>query len=189
MKSINKRYEPEFPVSGLRTHPRNARQGDIGAICQSIDHNGFFGACVVQEGTGYILVGNHRYQAAIHSGATTVPAIFVDVDDEHALKILLADNRTNDLASYDDSALAELLEEVRADYGLDGTGYDDEALRELLDDLANSSLLPEGTAGNCDEDETPQLEITPVSAYGDVWTCGEHRVMCGDSTSDWKLSQ
>ena len=98
MQSINKRYEPECSLSAIRVHPENARQGDIGAICQSIEHNGFFGACVVQESTGYILVGNHRYQAAAYSGASTVPAIFVDVDDERALKILLVDNRTNDLA-------------------------------------------------------------------------------------------
>ena len=186
MNTINKHYEPECPIGDIRTHPSNAREGDIGAICESIEHNGFFGACVVQESTRYILVGNHRYQAAVHSGASTVPVIFVDVDDERALKILLVDNRTNDLASYNDVALAELLESIRADYGLEGTGYDDEALQEFLDDLSNASALTnyeEVPPGNCDEDETPQLEITPVSVsvmFGYVVT---HRVMCGDSTS------
>src|SRR4051812_3541184 len=112
MTSLNRQYQAECPVGDIRMHPRNARQGDIGAICLSIEHNGFFGACVVQESTRYILVGNHRYQAAVHSGASTIPVIFVDVDDERALKILLADNRTNDLASYNDPALADLLEGI-----------------------------------------------------------------------------
>ena len=184
MQLINRRYDSECPVSDIQLHPRNARQGDIGAICQSIEHNGFFGACVVQESTGYILVGNHRYQAAVHSGASSVPVIFVDVDDERALKILLADNRLADLATWNDHALAELLEAIRSEYGLEGTGYDEEALQQLLEDVSAAALMGSGTTdGNCDEDETPSLELRPVSRAGDVWVCGDHRVMCGDSTS------
>src|SRR5438874_12420683 len=68
MKVINRRYDPAVPISAIRLHPKNARAGDLGAICQSIEHNGWFGACLVQQSTGFILAGNHRHQAAAHSG-------------------------------------------------------------------------------------------------------------------------
>jgi ParB-like chromosome segregation protein Spo0J len=168
MKVMNKRYDPAVPISAIRLHPKNARAGDVGAICQSIEHNGWFGACLVQQSTGFILAGNHRHQAAAHSGAETVPVIFVDCDDETAVRILIADNRSNDLSSWDFHALAELLDSIHRDQGsLDGTLYDDEEYGRLLSDLTNGYLSdplgnegaePVGTAvktGNCEDDEAP----------------------------------
>ena len=98
----------------------NPRKGDTVAIAESIVHNGFYGAVVVQRSTGFILAGNHRLKAAVDTGATEVPVIWVDADDEQALRILLADNRTNDLAGYDDKALLELLSDVVEGGGLPG---------------------------------------------------------------------
>jgi hypothetical protein len=73
-----------------------------------------------------ILVGNHRYRAAIEEGLTELPVIWVDVDDAEARRLLLVDNRTTDLASYDDARLKVLLDLVKeSDTGLSGTGYDD----------------------------------------------------------------
>lgn len=97
MKIINKRYDPAVAVTNISPHPRNPRRGAVDAIMQSIDHNGFYGACVVQESTGYILAGNYRHQAAVYRGAETLPVIFIDCDDATADRILVADNRSNDL--------------------------------------------------------------------------------------------
>lgn len=132
MKIINEATEL-VPVQDLTPHPKNPRQGDVGAIHQSIEANGFYGVVIAQKSTGRVLAGNHRLLAAKHAGAKTVPVTWVDVDDATALRILIADNRTNDLASYDNAALAELLQGVLADAGtLEGTGYDGDALDELL---------------------------------------------------------
>lgn len=135
MKILNDGLEVAS-LDAVRPHPRNPRQGDVGAISVSINENGFYGAIIAQRSTGYILAGNHRYQAAIAAGADRIPVQWVDVDDAHALRILLADNRTNDVASYDDAALAELLTELAEDGGLTGTGYDGDDLDQLLNDLA-----------------------------------------------------
>jgi hypothetical protein len=124
-------------VGAIKPHPRNSRQGDIGAIHESITENGFFGACVVQRSTGHILAGNHRYLAAIDADFNEVPVIWVDVDDDRALRILLADNRTNDIASYDNAALAEILSELANTSDLLGTGFDGDDLDQLIADLAN----------------------------------------------------
>ena len=41
----------------------------------------------------------------------------------------------------------------------------------------------ETTEGLVDEDQVPELVDDPVTVLGDVWLLGNHRLMCGDSTS------
>ena len=139
---INEEYE-QVDVRRLKTHSRNARQGDIGSIHESITENGFYGACVVQKSTSTVLVGNHRLMAAKQAGLDTVPVIWVDVDDDEALRILLADNRTNDVASYDDNKLAELLADLAGtERGLAGTGFSPESLDDIIQSLAGPVFEP-----------------------------------------------
>ena len=140
-------------VDKLKPHPKNPRQGDVGAIHVSIEANGFYGSVIAQKSTGHILAGNHRFLAAKHANAEQVPVTWVDVSDEEAVRILLADNRTNDLATYNDDALAELLEGLMRDTGsIDGTGYDGNDLDELLSKLNDINFEP-GT-----EDEQGKLD-------------------------------
>jgi DNA modification methylase len=164
-------------LDDLTPHPANPRQGDVGAIHQSIEANGFYGAVIVQKSTGYVLAGNHRMQAAAHAGATSLPVIEVDVDDATATRILLADNRTNDVATYDQDALAGLLKSLAEDGGLAGSGYDGDDVDALLADIASSG------GDNSDEDE-PNPGITvpehPDSQPGAIYELGPHRLMCGD---------
>lgn len=104
----------------LKEHPKNPRRGAVEAIDESIEINGWFGAVTAQKSTGYILAGNHRYRVAVARGAKEIPVIWMSVDDETALRILLADNRTADLGTYDEETLSELLSGLET---LDGTGY------------------------------------------------------------------
>jgi ParB-like chromosome segregation protein Spo0J len=123
------------PIAQLKPHPKNPRQGDLAAIRRSLDANGWFGAVLAQKSTGFILAGNHRYRAACQRGLETIPVLSIDCDDRTALRILLADNRTSDLAQYDDAWLSELLGQIRDADDLAGTGFDDAALGELLRSL------------------------------------------------------
>lgn len=141
VKSINESYE-SVGIDALKPHPKNPRQGDVGAIHHSIEVNGFYGAVVAQKTTGFILAGNHRWKAAREAGMTTVPVIWVDVDDDQALKILLADNRTNDLAAYNNEALAEILAGLANSVGLEGTGYDGDDLDHLISGLSAPKFEP-----------------------------------------------
>lgn len=125
-------------VKKLEIHPDNPRQGDIGAIVTSIQENGFYGTLVVQRNSSRVLAGNHRLQAAIAAGIEEVPVFWVDVDDKEARKILLADNRTSDLASYDDHALLDILRGIAIEDGdLIGTGFDTDDLDDLINDLSD----------------------------------------------------
>lgn len=132
MKILNDGESKLVPISKLSSHPRNPRQGDIGAIHQSIEDTGWYGVIVAQKSTGHVLAGNHRLIAAREHGAKKLPVIWLDVDDQTALKILLSDNRLNDLASYDFPSLAEILKELALESDLVGTGYDGDDLDEII---------------------------------------------------------
>jgi DNA modification methylase len=177
---INQEYEYVAPQL-LKPHPRNARQGDRGAIYESIKANGFYGACVVQRSTGHILVGNHRYFSAVDAQLPAIPVIYVDCDDDAALRILLSDNKTSDDANYDDNALAALLAELaNTDAGLAGTGFSGDDLDQLISDLANGGGMGGGgTELLTDPDAVPEDAPTRVKP-GDLWRMGEHRLLCGD---------
>lgn len=132
---INKELQ-DIPVDEIDCHPSNARDGDEEAIMESIRENGFYGALLVQESTGYIIVGNHRYRAAVRLGYKTIPGIIVDVDDDRARRILLADNRTNDLAGYDEAKLIQLFDYLAdTEDDLSGTAWTDEQAEELRKEL------------------------------------------------------
>lgn len=124
----------------LSKHPANPRQGDVKAIKESIALNGWHGVVVAQDSTGRLLVGNHRWEAAVDiwlngwssedgsdvvqpgdAGAIgltmrndklLIPAHLRDVDDDVALRILLMDNRAGDLATYDEPQLLQLLVQI-----------------------------------------------------------------------------
>lgn len=145
------------PIGTLKHHPKNPRKGDVKSITESIEHNGFYGVVVAQKSTGYVLAGNHRMMAAKAAGLNSIPVAYVDVDDATALKILLADNRTNDLATYDNKELAELLADVSNTIGLDGTGFDEAFLDGLIGELSNTPTIAEAF-GNLCQDETREIQ-------------------------------
>lgn len=132
----------EVSVHELQLHPRNVRQGDVGAIAESLKQNGQYRPIVVQKSTGYVLAGNHTLKAAKALGWETIAATFVDVDNDAALRILLVDNHANDLAHYDETDLSELLKELtESERGLEGTGYDVEELDDLLRELEDPKQI------------------------------------------------
>lgn len=120
-------------INSVFPYPMNARQGDIGLIAESLSENGQFRPIVVNQRDNSILVGNHTWKAAKSLGWKEIAATFVDVDDEQAAKIVLVDNRTADLGSYDHVELVELLREVPS---YEGTGYSPDDIDDLLHDIA-----------------------------------------------------
>ena len=172
------------PINQLKPHPQNVRQGDVGAISLSLEQHGQYRPIVVQQSTGFILAGNHTYKAAKALKWKDIAATYVDVDDEQALRILLIDNRANDLASYDDSALVEMLKALMdTELKLDGTGFDPSDLDQLLKDLEMETGNPIEGDPDAVPDDAPSKTVP-----GDVWLLGDHRLMCGDSTTPTDVS-
>lgn len=128
----------QVALSSLTPHPMNPRRGNLDKIVDSIRANGFYGVIVAQKSTGHILAGNHRWLAARQLGMESVPVMWLAVSDAQAKKILLADNRTSDLAEYATEDLHDLLQSVLADGDMSGTGYDAADVDALIDALSDT---------------------------------------------------
>lgn len=120
----------EVEIRTLKPHPKNPRVADTAAIMESLTANGQFRPVLVQTSTNRIIAGHHMVKAAKQLKWKRIGIVRLDVDDEAALRILLADNRTADLGSYDTSILADILKEIPT--ATIGTGYDDADVRAVL---------------------------------------------------------
>lgn len=165
----------DVPLKDLHLFHKNPRVGNVAEIAKSLRVNGQYRAIVVNRGTHTgrpmeVLAGNHTLKAARELGWESISAHLLDVDEDQATRIVLADNRTAELGDMDADVLLEI---ARGLDDLDGTGYTDEDLDALVPDE------PVELAG--DEDALPET-VEPRSKPGDVWLLGEHRVVCGDST-------
>jgi len=130
------------PINELTPHPRNVRQGDTGAIVESLVANGQYRPIVVNRGTKHILVGNHRWEAARALGWDKIAVNYVDVPEEHEIPIMLMHNRTSDLATYDIENLRTLLTSIK---DLTGTGYLPEDVAEIIQGTAKPKPGPPPT--------------------------------------------
>lgn len=140
-------YVPDFPAGRLIPHPRNVRVHDLESKRRSLENNTQYLPLVVQRSTGHILTGNGTFKAGTTLlGWTAFTVLLLDVDDQAALNILLADNATADKGDYDREALAALLAEyVDADgpEALLPTGYDIDEFETLMAELHQELIEPE----------------------------------------------
>lgn len=130
----------------VQPHPQNPNNGDADAVRASIETNGVYRPIIAQQSRrgapGYILAGHTQYDVEVtmqlEAGADRplVPVVFIDVDDKTAKRIVLADNRTAELARLDDALLLDLLRDLDGD--LLGTGYTDDDLDKLAAALDTS---------------------------------------------------
>jgi len=161
-------------VADLRTFHRNPRKGSVPAIRRSLEINRQYKPIVACRGTytgrpGEVLAGNHTLLAARDLGWRTLVVVWVDVDDDQAARINLADNRVAELGEgYDDQLLLELLGSLP---DLDGTGYDPgdfdvlEALYRSDTELADDDLddLADDLGDGAEDDLWPvvRLKVPP----------------------------
>jgi len=132
------------PIDSISPHPRNVRQGDVGAICTSLEAHGQYRPILVQKSSGFIIAGNHTWSAAKSLKWEKIAVVELDIDDDKALRILLADNRTSDLADYDSYALSEILSEYAREYDMTGLVWTQDDLDDMLatqsQSIANMAL-------------------------------------------------
>ncbi|CAB4218562.1 putative methylase [uncultured Caudovirales phage] len=159
------------PVSKLTPDPRNARKHgkkNLDAIASSLKEFGQRRPLVVTQ--QYVVVaGNGTLDAAKALGWTEIAVTVLPFDDpDKAKAYALADNRTAELAEWDEPALLETLGE------LDAAGWDIASLGFDLNKLDTAEM---------EEQSVPDLPTDPISKLGDLWVLGDHRVLCGDATS------
>lgn len=130
-------------------YDKNPRVGDIDEIAKSLQANKMFKPLIVNRRDNQILAGNHTYLAARKLGWKEILVSYVDVDEDAAKRIVLADNRTSDLGAYDIDALTELLSSLE-DPSV-GTGYNEDELAELLNQVEEDSDDLDETLDDIDE--------------------------------------
>src|SRR5277367_7151243 len=162
-------------------YARNPRKNDaaVDRMCSSIREFGFK-IPVFARSDGTVVDGHLRLKAARKLGSwpggdvTVIPVILCDEWSDAQVKAFrLKVNRSVAWAEWDEELLALELQELNAaDFDLELTGFNPKEIDDLL-------ALPDEERAN----EAPPLPENPVSRTGDLWLCGKHRVLCGDSTS------
>lgn len=163
----------------LIPYARNSRthsDEQVQQIASSIKEFGFTNPVLIDE-QGGIIAGHGRIMAAKKLGLAEVPCIVLDGLSEAQKKAyIIADNKLALNAGWDDELLKIELEQLKElDFDLGLIGFSDDELALLMGG--------ETTEGLVDEDQVPELVDDPVTVLGDVWLLGNHRLMCGDSTS------
>ena len=161
-----------LPVDQLTPYEQNARKhqaNDVDAIVSSIREFGFDDPIGVWGGHNVIVEGHGRVMAAKKLGMKKVPVIHLDhLTDEQRRAYALAHNRTAELSEWDDVVKNLELANI-SDIDMSLFGFD---LSALADD------------GEAVEDEYDiDAPVEARAKLGDIWRLGQHRLMCGDSTS------
>lgn len=164
-------------ISTLHTDPKNARKHNVKnlkAIKGSLEKFGQQKPIVVNEAR-MIIAGNGTFEAAKALGWKDINVVFSKLSKRDERAFALADNRTAELAEWDDGFLDEALKELASfEFDLGSIGFDESFIKK------NTTSEP-----NENNDKVPDV---PKNVHkvkrGQVWQLGAHRLMCGDSTSE-----
>lgn len=173
----------DVSIKEIKPYHDNPRVNDeaISVVKKSLSEYGFQQPLVVDK-NNIIIVGHTRFAAAVELGFESVPCFITDNLSEDQIKAYrIMDNKSAEFASWNYGLLTkEMTDLLEQDFDLDLTGFTDEELLDLGLDINLDDFEEEGLT---DEDATPELAEDPVTKLGDVWVLGNHRLVCGDSTS------
>ena len=166
------------PITDLHLDPSNARrhgERNLAAIQASLARFGQQKPIVVGPDE-VVVAGNGTLEAAKALGWTEIAVVRTTLEDADRVAYAIADNRSSDLAEWDEEALVQAVEGMDEDLR-EAAGF----LEAELDDILHS-LHPEEKK-DLDDQGPEEPPAVPVSKRGDLWLLGDHRLLCGDSTS------
>lgn len=168
----------ELATEDLTPYANNPRNNDaaVRAVAASIREFGFKVPIVI-DSNNVIVAGHTRHRAAQLLQLDTVPCIRADdLTEEQVQAFRLADNKTAELAEWDDDKLAVELAQLK-DIDMSAFGFDELSDTAEVDEMG-------------DDPDAMAEEITePITQLGDIWQLGEHRLICGDSTDKAVVSK
>ena len=166
-----------IPTEHLKLYDRNPRKNEasVPKVAASIKEFGWRQPIVVNKDMK-VVAGHTRLLAARQLGLKSVPVHVIDNLTEAQIKAYrLADNRTHEDAEWDTELLKiELGDLKESDFNLSLTGFDANEIEQIL--AAGDLEVP-------NEDAVPDHEIneSATSKLGDIWTLGNHKLLCGDA--------
>jgi DNA modification methylase len=172
-----------MPTVQIKPNPRNPRTHSakqIGQIANSIRAFGFANPLIVSE-DGELIAGHGRWQAANLLGLATVPVIVIPALSPAKRRALaIADNKIAENAGWDRERLAVEIPELAAllsaeELDVSILGFEPVEIDQLQTDFEQDSSDPQ------DAVDPEWFEMPTVSRLGDLWTLGNHRLLCGDA--------
>lgn len=167
-------------INELKPYENNSRTHDesqIKQICESIKEYGWTNPVLIDE-KGMIIAGHGRVEAGKKLDIKEVPCIVLSGLTEAQKKAyVIADNKMALNAGWNEELLKTQLENLKElDFDLELTGFNIDELDELFkQDEEEKEII---------EDEVPEVPEEPKAKLGDIYQLGNHRLMCGDSTSE-----
>src|SRR5574344_1152458 len=158
-------------LSEIKPYEKNPRKNDAAVefVMNSIKEFGFKVPIVIDK-DGVIVAGHTRYKASKKLKLTEVPCIIADdLTDEQIKAYRLADNRVAEKSEWDIDLLSGELDDI---LNIDMTQFD-----------FDLSLGDEEESEVVEDDFDVELPEEPKAKLGDIYQLGNHRLMCGDSTS------
>lgn len=156
----------------FRMHPKSQQDALLGVL----EEVGVVQDVLVNRVTGHLVDGHLRVTLALRTGQPAIPVKYIEVSEAEEALILATLDPIAAMAQADAQKLDELLREVSTESA---------AVQEMLAGLAESAGLyqdlPAAGGGGDDFDTTPEAGPTRTQ-LGDVWQCGAHRLVVGDST-------
>jgi DNA modification methylase len=171
-------------MTAIKPYPNNPRINDdaVDSVAVSIKEFGFRQPIVV-DAEGVIICGHTRFKAAQKLGLEKVPVhVAKDLSPEQIKAYRIADNKTAELAEWNYDLLPIELADLQAcNYDLGLLGFDPDDLAKLLNPDLNEGLT--------DPDDVPAPPDEAITQPGDLWILGDHRLLCGDSSSPADLDR
>ena len=153
-------------------NPRNNKHA-IQKVAKSIQRFGFSSPIIVRAQDMRIIAGHTRYEAARFLNMDFVPCRLMELDENEADALALADNRLGELATWNDDLLAEVIQNLddALDFDLGELGFTDGEL-----DILNILSVDDSE----EEDISMSTSESPISERGKVYKLGDHVLICGD---------
>jgi DNA modification methylase len=173
---LNVKYRKVEDLIPYVNNSRKHSDEQVAQISASIKEFGWTNPILI-DGTNSIIAGHGRLMAARKLKMEEVPTIELNhLTDTQRKALVIADNKLALNADWDTTLLTIELDELLKDgFALDILGFNQDELSALLE--------PEQIEDLTDEDAVPDTPIEPKTKLGDIYQLGNHRLMCGDSTS------
>src|SRR6058998_566732 len=174
------------PIDDLHPDPANPRKisaEELDRLTRSLREFGFVQPVIARHDDHVVIGGHQRLVAARRLGYKTVPTLFVDLSTEQSHLLNLALNRIS--GDWDEQLLARLLADLQLAPNVDLalSAFEDDEIKRLLRKLEAEDKRYKPESFDLDV-ALAEAEAQPVTQPGDLWLLGDHRLLCGDSTSE-----
>ncbi len=159
----------EISINDIKMYENNPRNNDeaVKYVANSIKKFGFKVPVIIDK-NHTIIAGHTRFKAAKKLNIENLPCLIADdLDDKQIKAFRLADNKVSELSDWNFELLNQELSKL-SDFSMSDFGFESLENIDFVEDVI--------------EDEVPEIPEEPKAKYGDIYSLGNHRLMCGDST-------